>query len=157
MLAAVRNNPGTNDMSETLKNFSSPITIQPDHQNPKAPSLLLSETIDRYHEDLKASKHNPNWEPSPKHSTFFRRLIEIIEDKPINSIDREDAKRVVRKIKELPLKSAQYKNLTANEVIDLNINEKTLSAKTINDHLELYSRLFVWIGQEIDKQQSQSF
>jgi integrase len=158
ILAAFRTDLGGNEISDEVQNPPSLSTIQPDRQkNPKTPGPLLSEAIDRYHEDLKTSKHNPDWEPSPKHSTFFRRLIEIIGDKPIDSVDRDDAKHVVRKIKELPSKSAKYKSHTVDEVINLNIDEKKLSAKTINDHLELYSRLFIWIAREINEQQSDPF
>lgn len=152
VLAAVRSDPGANDRSDALQNFSSSTPIQPDQQNPKAPSLLLSEAIDRYHEDLKTEKHDSTWNPSPKHLTFFRRLIEIIGDKPISSINREDAKNVMKKIKELPSNSAKYRNHNVSEIIGLNIDDKKLSAKTINDHLELYSRLFSWITNEIDEQ-----
>jgi integrase len=152
IFAAIRSNLGTNEISDIGQNFSLPSITQPDQEkNPKAPGPFLSEMIDRYHEDIKISKHASNWKPSPKHSTFFRRLIEIIGDKPINTIDREDAKIVQKKIKELPSKSAKYKNNTVDEVIALKLNEKKLSAKTINDHLELYSRLFTWITREIDQ------
>ena len=154
---------GNQGSPHSLENTLQPDSIstsQPTNPNschalPSKP--LLSKVIEDYHDDLKTKEQNEDWEPSAKNTTFFRRLTEIIGDKSIYLVDRDDAKLVTNKLKLLPSNSAKYRDNPVNVVIELSVNEKKLSSKTINDHLELYSRLFTWAKDEIDNQLSDPF
>lgn len=110
--------------------------------------LLLTEMVERYFDDMKLLKHQDDWKPSPKHQTFFRRLKEIVTDKPIQLLTRDDAKTVLKKLKELPADNAKYRHLTVTEMIAQKQGDAGLSEKTINDHLELYSRFCKWVKAE---------
>jgi len=128
------------------------------HMSCESEFPLLSELVKHYHDDLKAEKHDPNWKPLSKHQTFFRRLVEIIGDKPINLVTRNDAKIVRRKLKELPANTAKFRGCTVDEIINKRIaDEETFSEKTINDHLELYNRLFSWSRREIPDYKNDPF
>lgn len=118
--------------------------------NPAANSAKhsLSEIIERYYDDLKIVKYGEDWKPSNKHTTFFRRLIEITGDKAISEITRDDAKQVLKQLKLLPANTAKYRGMTVDKIISLNIDEEKFTTKTINDHMEMYSRLFKWIVSE---------
>lgn len=120
-------------------------------------TLLLSEVIDRFFKELELSSEKINSHTLSKYQTFFRRLIEILGDKPANAVTREEAKTVLAKIKKLPSKSASYRNQTVDEILNLGLEAQTFSAKTINDHLELYSRLYQWIANELNHHQFNPF
>ncbi len=120
---------------------TSPITVNDCTDN------YLSKMFEKYYEDLKLVKQD-DWKPASKHITFFRRLKEIIGDKPVQNVTREDAKTVFRTLKQLPADNAKFRDLTVPEIVAINQDGAALSEKTINDHLELYNRFFKWVITE---------
>lgn len=65
---------------------------------------------------------------------------------------------VRRKLKELPANTAKFRGCTVDEIINKrSANEKTFSEKTINDHLELYNRLFSWSRREVPDYKNDPF
>jgi integrase len=153
--ATIRNNlsaPNTEPMPEAKE---SP-TLPADPPSSTC-TLLLSKVIERFILELELSSEKINSHTLSKYQTFFRRLIEILGDKSANAVTREEAKTVLAKIKSLPSKSASYRNQTVDEILSSGITAQTFSAKTINDHLELYNRLYEWIANELDHHQFNPF
>lgn len=139
-----QSNTTSNQILHTSQNVPALVSAIPTKTN----DHHLSKMIDLYYEDLKLVKHGENWKPTAKHITSFRRLIEIVGDKPVSNITRDDAKMVMKKLKELPANTAKYRGMTVDEIIAANTDPEKFSEKTINDQLELYSRLFKWIKTE---------
>jgi len=153
MRTAQSSTPGSTRISENLPILNQVNECSSEKQDPTpAPLLLLSQAIIDFNDNLIQSKSTPDWLPPPNQTTFFRRLIEIIGDKPINNITRADANKVRNDIKLLPANTAKYRNNTVAEILSLLLNADVkppyLTSKSINSHLELYTRLFNWAINE---------
>jgi integrase len=151
---AQSSNPQTIRIGENLQllNHAAECSSEKLDPTPEA-RLLLSEAINGFNASLIQKKSTSGWLPPPNQHTFFRRLTEITGDKPINDISRSDANRVLNQIKLLPANTAKYRNSTVTEILESQVTtgvEKPplLSAKSINSHMELYTRLFDWAINE---------
>lgn len=127
----------------TNQKISDPITHN-------ASGLLLSEAIELFKTSLSDNKQK-DWKYPKNYDTFLRRLLEITDDRPVDDITIGIGREVFNDIKKLPANSAKYKTKKVGEIIKLideDEDEKTLSVKSINSHLELYKRLFQWTIDE---------
>lgn len=118
-----------------------------------APPLLLSQAIVDFHASVVQKKHDPQWKPAANQRSFFRRLLEIVGDKPICDINRKDASDIFDNIKLLPANASSFKGKTVKEIINSSLppgsaKQTFLSPKSINSHMELYSRLYNWAINE---------
>lgn len=106
---------------------------------------LLSEAIDLFWADV--LRHDPEYTITDNQKTWCRRLVEIMGDKPINIYTVGNANNVVEKLKLLPNKPKIYGNKTVQQILDSieGLQIPRLSKTTINNHTELYKRLFDFI------------
>lgn len=77
----------------------------------------------------------------------LRRLIEIVGDLPCSEVTRETARNVRDMLARLPANTASLRGQSLNEILKMK-HQNTLSAKSLRDHIDLYSRVFKWPRRE---------
>ena len=106
---------------------------------------LLSEFIERY---IQTKLTDGHWKlhSVPTHKNRLEILIEVLGNKPINNITREDMREyrdVLRKLPPNRKKKAQYKEKTIQEILEM-APVDTLNVKTINTTVEAAASMFEW-------------
>lgn len=111
---------------------------------PPAASSLLSKAI----EDFMA-EHSREW-PEKTIGQYLSYLAILVEglgsDRPMGAITKQDASEVKKVLQLLPASrntKPDLKRRLLSEVIKVK-GHKTISPKTINSHIALYRRFFVW-------------
>jgi integrase len=86
----------------------------------------------------------------PNYYTFLDRLADLAPG-PVPEFDRECARQIREQIANYPknIRTAKYQKLSATQILEIvDEDEARLSAKSINNHLDLYTRLFAFALQE---------
>ena len=134
-------------MSEQLaKTAASNTQEKTQTKSPLENDIKLSELILKFNQDRVDSKGG-KWEIPSNDKTRANRLIELLGDISISELNRDNAREVRTKLMLLPSNSRQYRDMPIEEVLSIK-HEKTLSTKTIKDHMEFYVRLFTWAKRE---------
>ncbi len=117
---------------------------------------LLSETLDVF-----VKRHS--WD-TPKTEIQYRStlgiLISLVGDKPLNSVDKKDARELVELLAKLPpninATHSPYKGMSVTEIAATN-PATTLSATTIGHHLTRLKSFFNWTESNYDEMRSNPF
>ena len=115
------------------------------NSNSNINKILLSNFIEKYKE---TKINDGDWTERNvvTHMGRIKILLEILGDKIVQSITREDMRDFKDKLKRIPTHRAtkpEYKNKTINELLSVD-HEHTLSITTINDTLQEISAMFEW-------------
>lgn len=122
---------------------------------PVAERLTLSDLIPRFTqywideriEENDGDKKDNEWTPPSTDETKLRRVVGIIGGETlIDTINHESAKRVRRELRKLSANNKPFRSLSVAHIIEKTEGQglERLSAKTANNYLELYSRLFAF-------------
>ena len=106
---------------------------------------LLSEVITAYCSE-RVTGGNWGEKTAESNCMIFSELVEILGDKPIESIDKHTARSYKEVLLQLPpnyKKKAEYQGLGVDEIVALKPSE-TLSTKSINIRIQGVSALFKW-------------
>lgn len=111
----------------------------------KQSSLLLSEFIEQY---IETKLRDAQWKPhsAPDHRNRLENLVEILGDKPINTVTREDMRNYRDILSKLPpnrKKSPLYRGKNIQEILAM-APAKTLVVKTVNTAVEAAASMFQW-------------
>ena len=116
---------------------------------PSGASLLYSEAMERYiSEKLSVGawkKHSLS-----DHRERLKGFLEIIGDKPIQNITRDDLRNLRDTLINLPPNRARakaFKGKSIQGILELDVG-KTLSVKTVNIHVEAVASMFDWCIRE---------
>lgn len=107
----------------------------------------ISEAVELYYEFKK--RYNKGYKLDSKIPGKYRRLSEILDDRPVNKITVPDADRVVDVITALPENAAAYRGMHVNQILKEDYDE-TLTVKSINDHLGEYRSFFNFLNRDYD-------
>lgn len=108
-------------------------------------ALSLSELIEKYIE-VKLSDGLWKKHSVPDHRGRLVHLVEILGDKPIELVSREDIRKFRDTLRRLPpnrTKIKQYKDKSIEQILEMN-PEKVLNVKTVKMIVEAASSLFEW-------------
>lgn len=111
---------------------------------PVAASSFLSEAIDDF-----MAEHSRQWpdKTSGQYRSYLAILMEYLgPDRRLSAITKQDASEVKKVLQLLPASrntKPSLKGLPLSEVVKVK-GHKTISPKTINSHIALYRRFFVW-------------
>ncbi len=115
----------------------------------KIPSLKFSELANKYI-DSKISDEAWKSHSLPDHKSRLNTFIEVMGDKPIDEITRDDMRKYRETLRKLPpnrAKSKLYKGKSIDQI--LKMKPKTVySIKTVNIFVEAASSLFEWAMRE---------
>ncbi|MBL4600195.1 MAG: hypothetical protein JKX93_14610 [Rhizobiaceae bacterium] len=115
---------------------------------PVAPSQLASKTLGQAIEDF-MEEHSRQWPQKTKKQiqAYLNILLEYFgPEHPISSISKQDASEIKKILQILPASrnvKPALKKLSLTEVIKIK-EQKTISPKTINSHIDTFRRLFDW-------------
>jgi integrase len=118
-------------------------TIEP----PQPPSPLLSTVVSDY---VSFKKAGGKWTPKTAMQlvTLFRVMVEMVGDKPVRDVTKDDMRGLYRLLPQLPTHSTKrYPKMTAVEAIaaaDADGNDERLSPKSQNDYFTHIKSLFKW-------------
>jgi integrase len=136
----ISNTINANPLATHQISVSTP-TLQP-AQLAKPKGIGLSALIERYNND-RIAKKGGKW-PIPKGDIAKqRRLIEILGDIDITQVEPEHAEDVRGKIMLLPANTARFRGQTVEQILNKK-HEKTMSLKTVKDHIDHYTVIFHW-------------
>lgn len=117
-------------------------------------SPQLSSMIDKFIEDYKR-KESANLNTISEYESLCATFLQIVGDKPVTSITRDNLREYQDTLKKLPPhinKSKIYKGKTIAQILEMNPS-KTLGVSSISKHIVVVKALFTWMVQEevIDK------
>ena len=109
------------------------------------PEILLTDFIAMYVDTKVKDKH---WQPHSvsDHVNRLNTLVEILGNKAITAITRDDMRNYRDILSKLPparKKSAQFRNLSIKDILALK-PQTTLSVKTVNVTIEAVASMFEW-------------
>jgi len=117
----------------------------PETNNNTSNLLKLSELYQKY-SDAKISDNSWNLNTQKSNRQSFELLIFILSDRKAEYVTRDYARYVFKCLQTYPVnknKSALYKNMDMDTII-YNKPEKTISARTINKHLDNFRHMYNW-------------
>lgn len=140
----------------SFENTLFPPILQPEVHETTVPkdkhvecSMLFSELVEKY---CYIQVKDGNWKSHMRteHESKLKDFIEIIGDKNITDITREDMRNFRDTLRNLPPnrnKSKEYRSKSINEILNMH-PQKTLNIKTVNSHVESVSTLLTWAVRE---------
>lgn len=134
-------------ITEILKPTTNNIpSIQADKPASKD-SISLSALSERYNQSRVADRGG-KWKIPSGDITKLRRLVEILDDIPCDSVTREHARTVRLQISEMPI-SAKYKNIPVNQVLSIvKKDDARMSIPNVGHYMTFYTSLFRWAKRE---------
>ncbi|UQZ88008.1 hypothetical protein C4J81_01755 [Deltaproteobacteria bacterium Smac51] len=117
----------------------------------KEPAPIVSVVMEKYI-NTKISDGHWKTQTIADHKNRLSTLLEIIPDKPIDEITRDDMRKFRDTIRKLPPnrgRSAKYRDKTIAELLAMNIpQEETLNVKTVNVITSELASFFEWCIRE---------